>query len=134
MAGKDKLFGIDEFNDGSSVEQVQELEIPQGEPLGLHFQVGEDPNANGISELRFRLHLWDVADKDPMVVQLNGATLNDLEVGEEQQGTRSRWLECQLRPEQVNRGENKVELLLEHRDDTAQAPPVLDSVQLAIRY
>ena len=134
MAGKDKLFGIDEFNDGSSVEQVQELEIPQGEPLGLHFQVGEDPNANGISELRFRLHLWDVADKDPMVVKLNGATLNDLEIGEEQQGTRSRWLECQLRPEQVNRGENTVELLLEHRDDTAQAPPVLDSVQLAIRY
>ena len=135
MAGKDKLFGIDQFGGDSSFGQVHEVEIQQGEPLGLHFEVGEDPRSSDISELRFRLHLWDLRAEDDLSVKLNGAALNDLAPGEEPHtGSTSRWLECRLQPEQVRRGENQVELWLERRDESAQTSVVLDSVQLSVRY
>jgi hypothetical protein len=172
MAGKDKLFGIDEFDGDSSFGQVYEVEIQAGVPLGLHFQVGEDPNSRSIPELRFRLHLWDLVaeeiqagvplglhfqvGEDPnsrsipelrfrlhlwdlvaeekLSVKLNGAALK-LAPGEEQQaGSTGCWLECQLQPEQVRRGENQVELMLERRNEAAQTPLVLDGVQLSMRY
>ena len=135
MVGKDKLFGIDTFSGDSSFGQAHEVEIPQGEPLGRHFQVGEDPRSSDISELRFRLHLWDLSAEDDLSVKLNGAALNDLAPGEEQQaGSTSRWLECRLQPEQVRRGENQVTLCLERRDESAQTSVMLDSVQLSVRY
>jgi hypothetical protein len=133
MEGKDKLFGIDVFGGDSSFEHVPEVEIPREDSLGLHFQVGEDPNSNGISELRFRLHLWDVRAGE-IQVKLNGATLDDLALGEEQHGSASLWLECQLKPEQVRMGENQVELLLQRRDEAAQTPATVDGVQLSMRY
>ena len=43
-------------------------------------------------------------------------------------------LECRLKSEQVRRGENQVEVLLERRDEAARAPLVLDCVQLAVCY
>ena len=106
MAGKDKLFGIDGFAGDSSFGQAFEVEIQAGVPLSLHFQVGDDPNSGGISELRFRLHLWDLAEGEKLSVELNGAALQ-LAPGEEQHaGSTGCWLECRLRPEQVRRGEN----------------------------
>lgn len=134
MAGKDKLFGIDGFGGDSSFGQVFEVEIQAGVPLGLHFQVGEDPNSSGISELRFRLHLWDLMAEEELSVELNGAALQ-LGPGEEQHaGSTGCWLECRLRPEQVRRGENQVELMLQRRNEAAQTPVVLDCVQLSMRY
>lgn len=134
MAGKEMLFGIDHFGGDSSFEKAIEVEVQQGEPLGLHFQVGEDPGSNTISELRFRLHLWDHMADDKLAVKLNGAVLNDLAPGEAAEVGSSGWLECRLQPELVRRGENQVEVLLERRDSAARGPLMLDCVQLAVCY
>lgn len=135
MAGKDKLYGIDHFNGESSFEKVTEVVVQPGERLDLHFQVGENLSSNPISELRFRVHLWDLMAGDKLNVKLNGDELDGLVPGDPPQAeSSSHWLECGVQPEQVRRGENQVEVLIDGRDESAKAPLMLDCVQLAVWY
>lgn len=80
------------------------------------------------------MHLWELTAEEELSVELNGDALQ-LAPGEEQHaGSTGSWLECRLRPEQVRRGENQVELMLQRRNEAAQTPLVLDCVQLSMRY
>ena len=136
MAGKDKIFGVDHFGGGSSFgDIIRELELKQGDPVSVHFQVGEDIKSRDRPELRFRLHFWDMAGNDDVAVKLNNELLRELGPdGPTQTASTEQWLECQLRPAQVNRGENRVELTVRKRDESMQTPLVLDAVQLYVHY
>ena len=135
MTGKDKIFGVDRFGGDSSFNDVRELELKQGGPVGVHFQVGEDVGSGNAAELRFRLHLWEFTSNDDIDVKLNNEPLDDLmPAGPAQTHSAGQWLECQLRPSQVNRGENRVELVARKRDESMQKPLVLDAVQLHVHY
>ena len=135
MAGKDKVFGVDRFGGDSSFSDVCELELKQGAPVSVHFQVGEDVGSINAAELRFRLHLWEFASNDDIEVKLNNEPLDDLKpAGPTQTDSAGQWLECQLRSSQVNRGENTVELVARKRDESMQTPLVLDAVQLHVHY
>ena len=134
MANKDKIFGVDRFAGDSSFKDVRELELKQGEPVSLHFQVGEDVTPGNNPELRFRLHLWDLADNDDLAVEFNHQPLHDLSpVDPIQTPSGTQWLECQLDPAQVKRGENRVDLMVRKRDESMPTPLVLDAVQLHVR-
>jgi hypothetical protein len=134
MAGKDKIFGVDRFAGDSSFENVCELELEQGGPVSVHFQVGEDVESGDAAELRFRLHLWEFTSNDDIAVKLNNEPLDDLKPAGRQTHSAGQWLECQLRPSQVNRGENRVELVARKRDESMQTPLVLDAVQLHVHH
>jgi hypothetical protein len=135
MANKDKIFGVERFTGDSSFKNVRELELKQGEPVSLHFQVGEDVESGNAAELRFRLHLWDLAENDDVAVTLNDGLLDNLTpAGSNQSTTGAQWLECLLHSTQVKRGENRVELMVKKRDEPMQRPPVLDAVQLRVHY
>ena len=132
LASKDKIFGIENFGGDSSFNQIREVALQPNAPLHAHFQVGENLSAGTTAELRFRLHLWDLVEKDEIRVKLNDAMLDDLMPDAPLQTTPAGyWLGCRLRPEQVRRGENKVEILLQRQGETAAA---LDSIQLSVRY
>ena len=133
LAGKEKLFGVDRFAGDSSFEDLRELELEQGKPVGARFQLGEDLTTGSSPELRFRVHLWDAGEGDEIEVKLNGASLDDLKpAGATQAG--SQWLECRLDPDRVKKGPNEVELLASKRDESMQTPLVWDSAQLHVSY
>ena len=135
MANKDKIFGVDQFAGDSSFKDVREVELQQGEPVSIVFQVGEDIKSGNTAELQFRLHFWDLEPHDDIAVKLNDASLDDLiPSGPEQKTSTEQWLECRLNPAQVTRGDNRVELVVRKRDESASAPLILDSVQLRVRY
>ena len=86
-------------------------------------------------ELRFRLHLWDLAENDDVAVTLNNGPLDNLRpAGPNEATTGGQWLECLLRSAQVKRGENRVELMVKKRDESMQTPLVLNAVQLHVHY
>jgi hypothetical protein len=131
LAGKDMIFGVDRFAGASRAEEVMQAELKQGVPMRTHFQVGADVKAANIAELRFRIHLWDLTDRDAVTVMLNDHTLDDLIPGAPAQtSTGGQWLECPLDPDRVERGENRVELLVQKRDESVQTPLILDAVQV----
>ena len=134
MANRDKIFGVDRFEGDSSFSDVREVELPRGEPVSAEFQVGEDIESGNVPELLFRLHVWDFAPNDDIVVKLNDQPLDDLEPAGPEQESRGQWLECRLNPAQVTRGDNKVELMVSKRDDSMQTPLILDTVQLRVHY
>jgi len=133
MAGQDKLFGVDEFPGESG--NVDQVELTPGTPVRLSFLVGEDPDSAGVSQRRFRAHLWDLSNDDEIAIQLNGRPLAGLELtdafGSPDQG---QWLECDVDANQVERGRNSVELLLSRRAESQQVPLLLNAIQLAVRY
>jgi hypothetical protein len=133
MVNKDKIFGVERFTGDSSFKDVRELELKQGEPVSLHFQVGEDVQSGKAAELRFRLHFWDLAENDDVAVTLNNRPLDNLEPAGPNRGTTGgRWLECLPPSTQANRGENRVELMVKKRDESMQTSLVLDAVQLHV--
>ena len=133
MAGKDKLFGIDRFPGESG--NVHQVELTQGTPVRLSFLVGEDTTSAGISQLRFRAHLWDLTSEDDIAVQLNGKKLEGLEITDAfASADEGQWLECDLNPNEVKQGQNSVELLLKKRTESRQTPLLLNAIQLAVRY
>ena len=135
LANKDKVFGVDRFPRRSNLPGAEEHHLKEGEPLRAHFQIGEDVTSGSVRELRFRLHLWDSADNDDIEGKLNDGVLGDLtRAGPSQESTGEQWLECQLTPAQVKRGENKVELMMSKRDESKQTPLVVDAVQLHVQY
>ena len=135
LASKDKVFGVDRFPGESNLSEAEEHQLIQGEPVSAHFQVGEDVTSGSVSELRFRVHLWDFANNDDMEVKLNDGLLNDfMRAGPSQMSTGGQWLECPLSPAQVKKGENKVEFMLRKRDESKQTPLVVDAVQLHVQY
>ena len=132
MAGKDKLFGVDRFPGESG--KVDRVELKQGTPVRLSFLVGEDTSA-GRSQLRFRAHLWDLTSEDDIAVQLNGKPLDGLELSDAcASPDEGQWLECRLNCDQVKRGKNSVELLLNRRTESRQSPLFANAIQLAVRY
>ena len=97
--------------------------------------LGEDVKSGNISELRFRLHLWDFTHNDDIDVKLNNDPLKELKpAGPTQTPSAGQWLECRLDPAQVTRGENRVELMVRKRDESMQTPLVLDAVQLHVHH
>ena len=85
--------------------------------------------------LRFRLHLWDRTDRDDLAVTFNDHALDSLAPGApSQESTGGQWLECHLQADQVERGENRVELLIRKRDESMRTPLTLDAVQLHVRH
>ena len=135
LAGKDKIFGVDQFTGDTSFKGVREQELQPGEGVSVHFQVGEDVKSGNVSELRFRLHLWDLTDKDDMSVKLNGAVLSDLAPeGRLQAAPAQHWLACRLQAGQVRRGENQVEIILNKRDESVPTPLILDGIQLFVAH
>ena len=132
MANKDKIFGVENFGGGSSFDQIREVALQPDAPFHAHFQVGEDLGPGTTAELRFRLHLWDIVEDDGIQVKLNDAVVEDLTPDAPLQAEPAGyWLECILQPEQVRRGENEVEVLLQRRGETAAA---MDGIQLSVRY
>jgi hypothetical protein len=135
LANKDMIFGVDWFAGDNRFEEAGKRQLHLGEPVCTHFQVGTDVNSRDISELRFRLHLWDLAENDEVAVTLNNGTLDDLKTaGPNQETTGGQWLECLLHSAQVKRGENRVELRVKKRDESMQTPLVLDAVQLHVYH
>lgn len=133
MANKDKIFGVDRFEGGSSFSDVREVELPQGELVKTEFQVGEVIASGDACELLFRLHVWDFS-RDDISVKLNDQSLDDLKPAGPEQESRGQWLECRLDPGQVAMGNNKVELTVGKRNESMQTPLILDGVQLCVHY
>ena len=135
LANLDKMFGAIRFSGESNISETGEHQLKKGEPVRAHFQIGDDVTSGNVSELRFRLHLWDLANDDDMDVKLNGGSLDDLKrEGSPRALTSGQWLECQLNPEQVKKGENEVELTVRQRDAAMSTPLVVDAVQLHVQY
>jgi hypothetical protein len=134
MANKDKIFGVDRFGGDSSFSDVREVELPQGESVITEFQVGEDFESRDAPELLFRLHLWNSALNDDISVKLNHRPVDGLEPAGPVQESGEQWLECRLDPDQVARGNNRVELTVSKRDESMQTPLILDGVQLRVDY
>ena len=136
MAGKDKLFGVEQFGGESSFstreDKRRELLTP-GEPVNLHFQVGEEPSSS--RSMNFRLHLWELTDKDDLRIALNGKLLTGLEpsrqLGAQPSGC---WLEEGVSEDDVKAGRNQLELILERRNESVRTDLVLDAAQLEMRF
>ena len=135
LANKSKIFGVDRFPGESSLAESQELQLKPGEPVSVPFQVGEDATSGNNPAWHFRLHLWDVGEDDEIDVKLNDVLLSDLTpAGPSQTSTGGQWLECPLSPEQVRRGENRVEFTVSKVNESRQAPLILDAAQLHVEY
>ncbi len=136
MAGKDKLFGVEQFGGESSFatrEDKRRKTVKQGTPVKLHFQVGEDPSSS--RSLNVRFHLWELTANDELRITLNGNPLTGLEpsakLGAEPSGC---WLEESIAQDMVRAGNNEVEVVLEERNESVVAELVLDAVQLDMRF
>ena len=132
MAGKDKLFGIDDFRGGNSFERFRELELQPGETAKAHFQVGEDLSSR-TGPFRLRLHLWELTASDEIAVRFNEVSLNDLRPKKTLDAAPpAHWLECEVRPDRVVHGENRLEVSLNKRADATGAPIALDCALLYV--
>ena len=123
---------MDRFSSESG--NVDQVELQPGETVPLSFLIGED-TSSGNARLRFRAHLWDLSGDDEVVVQLNGKPLSGLEVNDAfASPEEGQWLECDLTADQIERGKNSVELVLNKRADSQGSPLLLNTIQLAVRY
>jgi len=135
MEGKNRIYGVDRFEGDSSFKDVQELELPQRKPAKVHFQVGEDVRTGNPSKLKFRLHFWNFSINDDISVKLNDEVVEGLTPkGKNKTLLGGKWLECKLSADQVTRGENRVEIIMEKQDKTIDKPLILDAVQLHVNY
>ena len=134
MANKDKLFGVDDFRGDSSFERVPELELQLGETAKAHFQVGEDVRSSSKGPLRLRLHFWELTASDEISVTFNGVALDELRPQKTLVAApAAHWLECEVQPDRVVNGENRLDVTLKKRADSAQAPIALDCALLYVR-
>jgi hypothetical protein len=136
MAGKTKLFGIDQMGGDSALASSGDRRrkaVKPSEPLRANFQVGEAPSSS--TSLLFRLHLWELTAADELRVALNGVFLKDLkssaDLGAAPCGC---WLETKLDEGLVRTGKNDVELHLDRRNEKLTADLILDGVQLEMRF
>ena len=136
LAGKDKLFGVEQFQGESSFstsEDKRRKSVKQGEPVKLHFQIGEDPSSS--RSLMVRFHFWEFTAKDELRITLNGKPLTALEasgpLGSKPSGG---WLEESIAKDVVVAGNNEVEVVLEQRNESVGSELILDAVQLEMRY
>ncbi len=130
MAGKDRLYGIDRFEGADSFTAIPEVTLP----AAVGFQVGEDVGSIGARSIDFSLHLWDWVPGDDLSVRLNGASVEGLEPAEPGRNpAEGQWLQGDLDAKQINRGENRLEVKVEKRGDTASSPVVLDTAQVRVR-
>ena len=140
MAGKTKLFGIDQFGGESSFsssfsssKDSRRVAVKPGAPLRAHFQVGEDPTSS--TSLHFRLHLWELTARDELRVALNGVFLDSLKpsvpLGAAPSGC---WLESNVGDELVRVGNNDLEIHLDRRNEALSSDLILDGVQLEMRF
>ena len=133
MANKDKLFGIDDFRGTYSFERLRELELRPGETAKAHFQVGEDLSSR-TGTCRLRLHFWELTASDEISVKLNDVALNGLRPQKTLDAApAAHWLECEVQPERVLYGENRLEVSLNPRADSAGKPIALDCALLYVR-
>ncbi len=133
MAGKDKLFGIDDFRGSDTFERFRELELQPGETAKAHFQVGEDLSSRK-GPFRLRLHLWELTASDEIAVRFNDVALNDLRPQKTLDAAPAgHWLECEVQPDRVINGENRLEISLNTRADSIAKPIALDCALLYVR-
>lgn len=130
IAGLDKIYGVDHFNKRESA-----MELKPGEDLSVNLHVGNDVEAESVSQLRLRVHLMGLADGEDLRSSLNGSALPQLEpVGTLEANPQGHWLECLLEPTQIKQGENRFELTLGQRPRSAQEPILLDGLLLEVRH
>ena len=133
MANKDKLFGISDFLGANSFERLRELELQPGETAKTHFQVGEDLSSRK-GPFRLRLHLWELTASDEISVKFNDVALNGLRPQKTLDAAPAgHWLECEVQPNRVVNGENRLEVSLNTRADSARRPIALDCALLYVR-
>ena len=129
-----------EFETGSNLEGSRRLSNPhdgidivEGKSANLHFNVGEDLKQANVSKLRFGIHFWNLNPNDEIAVNLNGQLIDHLmpeshaRVSSEEQ-----WLESELTPSQVKKGNNEVEILVKSRSESVEKTIVIDAVQLNV--
>ena len=135
MAGKDRIYGVDRFEGESSFHHVEEVDLEPGVSFAVSFQVGEDVSAARSHSTDFRIHLWNHVPGDDIAVKLNGVSIDGLEPADPgrnpQQG---QWLEGHLDAGQVKRGENRLEIAVEKRGESATSSVVFDTAQLRLRF
>ncbi len=131
MAGKDRLYGIDRFEGPDSFTETPEVPLP----AAASFQVGEDVGSVGAQSIDFSLHLWNWVLGDAFTVKLNGGFVEGLEPADlSRNPEEGQWLQGQLDPKLVNRGENHLEVAVEGRGASAALPVALDAAQLYVRF
>jgi len=97
--------------------------------------VGEDVGTAGARSLDFSLHLWDHVPGDELSVKLNGASVEGLQPTDpDRKPEEGQWLQTALDGSQVKRGENRFEVAVSKRGESASSPVVLDTVQLRVRF
>ena len=134
MAGKDRIYGVDRFEDETSFLHAEEVELQLGVPFATDFQVGEEVGSAGVRSIDFRLHLWYWVPGDDLSVRLNGAAISGLEpanpVRNPEEG---QWLQGTLEARQVRKGENRLEVAVKSRGACAPCDVVFDTAQLRVR-
>ena len=131
---------MDRFEAESNLESSRNLsnphggvDIAEGESANLHFNVGEDLKQANVSELRFGIHFWNLNSNDDIVVNLNGQLIDHvMPESHARVSSREQWLESELTPSQVKKGNNEVEILLKSRSESLEKTIVLDAVQLHV--
>ncbi len=130
MAGKDRLYGIDRFEGPNSFTETPEAALP----VSVGFQVGEDVGSAGARSIDFSLHLWNHVAGDDLSVKLNEASVEGLEPADpDRNPEEGQWLQGKLNAKQINRGENRLEVAVKKRGESASSPAVLDAAQMRVR-
>ena len=130
MAGKDRLYGIDRFEGPNSFTETPEAALP----VSVGFQVGEDVGSTGARSIDFSLHLWNHVAGDDLSVKLNEASVEGLEPADpDRNPEEGQWLQGKLNAKQINRGENRLEVAVKKRGESASSPAVLDAAQMRVR-
>ena len=87
------------------------------------------------SELRFRIHIWDFSENDKIELKLNDVLLDNLvSENRSQPPLAGQWLHYKLKPGQVRRGRNTVQINVAVEGKSSNTPIVLDAVQLHVHY
>ena len=130
MAGKDRLYCINRFTDADSFTAFPEVRLP----VSVGFQVGEDVGSAAAKSVDFKLHLWDWEPGDDFSVTLNGASVEGLEPSDpDRHAKEGQWLQGTLDARLVRRGENRLDLAVKSRGESASSPVVFDTAQLRVR-
>ncbi len=130
IAGLDKIYGADHLN-----KRERALECKPGERLSVTWRVGSDVQEESVSQLRLRVHLVGLVGGEDLESSLNGNALPQLApVGKLEANTQGHWLDCLLKPSQVQTGENRFELTLRQPAGSTRESIQLDGLLLEVKH
>ena len=136
LANKDKLYALDYLNRGETLGESKPslpntgllpLPLKGGETVSVELPVGEQVRQDNLQELTLWLHFSANTSPSHQRVRLNGTKLT---FGKRRAG----WQGFPLQAAHLRRGDNRLELTLT-LPPSAQGPaPLLDGIQLLVRY